>query len=60
MALDTTPPALLASAVLVVAFGRLGDMYGQVRIYNLGFAVFTAGSLASGWIRSPAATAHSG
>jgi len=39
---------LLASAVLVVAFGRLGDMYGRVRIYNLGFVVFTAGSLALG------------
>jgi EmrB/QacA subfamily drug resistance transporter len=39
---------LLASAVLVVAFGRLGDMYGRVRIYNLGFVVFTVGSLALG------------
>jgi MFS family permease len=39
---------LLASAVLVVAFGRLGDMFGRVRIYNLGFVVFTAGSLALG------------
>ncbi len=28
-------------AVLVVSFGRLGDMYGRVRMYNLGFAVFT-------------------
>src|SRR6185312_1209646 len=39
---------LLVSAVLVVAFGRLGDMYGRVRIYNFGFVVFTAGSLALG------------
>jgi MFS family permease len=39
---------LLVSAVLVVAFGRLGDMYGRVRIYNLGFVVFTVGSLALG------------
>jgi MFS family permease len=39
---------LLVSAVLVVAFGRLGDMYGRVRIYNLGFVVFTAASLALG------------
>ncbi|MFQ6398391.1 MFS transporter [Nocardia sp. KC 131] len=31
---------LLATAVLVVMFGRLGDIYGRVRIYNLGFAVF--------------------
>jgi MFS family permease len=32
---------LLASAVLVVTFGRLGDMYGRVKIYNLGFVIFT-------------------
>jgi EmrB/QacA subfamily drug resistance transporter len=32
---------LLVTAVLVVTFGRLGDMYGRVRIYNLGFLVFT-------------------
>ncbi|PJI94170.1 MFS transporter [Luteimicrobium subarcticum] len=37
---------LLVTAVLVVTFGRLGDMYGRVRIYNLGFVVFTAGSIA--------------
>jgi EmrB/QacA subfamily drug resistance transporter len=37
---------LLATAVLVVTFGRLGDMYGRVRIYNLGFVVFTVGSIA--------------
>src|SRR6201982_2591480 len=32
---------LVVSAVLVVSFGRLGDMFGRVRMYNLGFAVFT-------------------
>jgi len=37
---------LLVSAVLVVSLGRLGDMYGRVKIYNAGFAVFTAGSVA--------------
>jgi MFS family permease len=31
--------------VLVVSFGRLGDMFGRVRMYNLGFAIFTFGSL---------------
>jgi MFS family permease len=31
-------------AVLVVMFGRLGDMFGRTRMYNLGFAVFTIGS----------------
>jgi MFS family permease len=36
---------LLVTAVLVVAFGRLGDMWGRVRMYNAGFAVFTVGSL---------------
>ncbi|GAA3370199.1 hypothetical protein GCM10017744_093010 [Streptomyces antimycoticus] len=32
---------MVVTAVLVVSFGRLGDMYGRVRMYNLGFAVFT-------------------
>jgi MFS family permease len=37
---------LLVTAVLVVTLGRLGDIYGRVKVYNLGFAVFTAGSVA--------------
>ena len=37
---------LVVSAVLVVSLGRLGDMLGRVRIYNLGFVVFTAASIA--------------
>lgn len=37
---------MVVTAVLVVTFGRLGDMYGRVRIYNLGFVVFTLGSIA--------------
>src|SRR5438874_5573444 len=37
---------LLVSAVLVVALGRLGDMYGRVKMYNLGFVVFTIASIA--------------
>jgi len=37
---------MLITAVLVVSFGRLGDMYGRVRIYNLGFVVFTIGAVA--------------
>src|SRR6266576_1646009 len=36
----------LVQAVLVVTLGRLGDMYGRVRIYNAGFAVFTVASIA--------------
>jgi MFS family permease len=47
---------LLVTAVLVVSFGRLGDMYGRVRIYNLGFAVFAAFSvlLAVTWLHGTA------
>ena len=37
---------LLVTAVLVVILGRLGDMYGRVRIYNVGFAIFTVASIA--------------
>jgi MFS family permease len=36
---------LLVSAVLVVSLGRLGDMYGRVKVYNLGFVVFSISSL---------------
>ena len=32
---------MVVTAVLVVSFGRLGDMFGRVRMYNLGFAVFS-------------------
>ena len=35
---------ILMTAVLLLAFGRLADMYGKVRLYNLGFAIFTIGS----------------
>jgi MFS family permease len=35
----------LVQAVLVVAVGRLGDMFGRVRIYNAGFVVFTVASI---------------
>jgi MFS family permease len=37
---------MLVTAVLVVTLGRLGDMYGRVRIYNAGFALFTVTSIA--------------
>jgi MFS family permease len=37
---------LLVQAVLVVTLGRLGDMFGRVKIYNLGFVVFTVASIA--------------
>lgn len=34
----------LVTASVLVNFGRLSDMYGRVRLYNLGFAIFTASS----------------
>ncbi len=36
---------LVVSSVLVVSLGRLGDLYGRVRMYNLGFVVYTLSSL---------------
>jgi len=36
---------LIVTAVLVVSLGRLGDIYGRVRVYTLGFAVFTVFSI---------------
>ena len=35
----------LMMTILVVMLGRLADLYGRVRLYNLGFAIFTIGSL---------------
>jgi EmrB/QacA subfamily drug resistance transporter len=35
----------IVTAVLLVTFGRLSDIYGRVKLYNLGFAIFTAGSI---------------
>src|ERR1700761_8091487 len=37
---------LIVTAVLVVSVGRLGDVYGRVRIYNGRFVVFTLASIA--------------
>src|SRR4249919_2066447 len=36
---------LIVTSVLIVSLGRLGDMYGRVRIYNLGFVIYTVASL---------------
>jgi MFS family permease len=36
---------LVVSSVLVVSLGRLGDMFGRVRMYNVGFVVYTSASL---------------
>src|SRR5499427_35887 len=48
---------MVVSAVLVVSFGRLGDMFGRVRMYNMGFAVFTVASifLSVTWMHGTAA-----
>ncbi|MHB8191493.1 MAG: MFS transporter [Ferrimicrobium sp.] len=47
---------MVVTSVLVVSFGRLGDMFGRVRMYNLGFAVFTVFAilLAVTWMHGPA------
>ena len=35
----------IVTATLLVTFGRISDMLGRVRLYNMGFAIFTVGSL---------------
>ncbi|MGO9558893.1 MAG: MFS transporter [Acidimicrobiales bacterium] len=51
---------LVVTAVLVVTFGRIGDIYGRVRMYELGFAVFTLGSilLSVVWLRGGAGASY--
>jgi MFS family permease len=48
---------MVVIAVLVVSLGRLGDIYGRVRMFNLGFAVFTVFSilLSITWMHGSAA-----
>src|SRR5215831_19319211 len=48
---------LVVTAVLVVSFGRLGDLFGRVRMYNLGFAMFAVFSilLSITWMHGTAA-----
>ena len=48
---------LVVTAVLVVSFGRLGDMFGRVKMFNLGFAIFAAFSVALSltWMHGTAA-----
>ncbi len=36
---------LVVASVLIVSLGRLGDMFGRVRIYNMGFVIYTVASL---------------
>ena len=46
---------LVVSSVLIVSLGRLGDMFGRVKIYNLGFVIYTVASLALAvdWMTGP-------
>jgi len=43
---------ILVSTVLLLTFGRIADMFGRVRLYNLGFVVFTVGSALCGLSRT--------
>ncbi len=43
---------ILVSTVFLLAFGRVADMLGRVRMYNLGFVVFTIGSALCGIAQS--------
>src|SRR5579883_1476807 len=36
---------MVVTATLVVSLGRISDMFGRVRLYNLGFAIFSVGSI---------------
>src|SRR5579875_3472247 len=36
---------MVVTATLLVTLGRISDMFGRVRMYNLGFAIFTLGSI---------------
>jgi MFS family permease len=47
---------LIVTSVLVVSLGRLGDMFGRVRMYTLGFAIYTLASLllTIDWMSGPA------
>jgi MFS family permease len=46
---------LVVTSVLIVSLGRLGDMVGRVKIYNLGFVIYTVASLllAVDWLTGP-------
>jgi len=48
---------MVVTAVLVVSFGRLGDMFGRVRMFNMGFAIFSLFSilLSVTWLQGTAA-----
>jgi len=43
---------IFVSTVLLLALGRIADIYGRVRLYNFGFAIFTLGSCFCGLSQS--------
>ncbi len=47
---------LVVTSVLIVSLGRLGDMYGRVRIFNIGFVIYTVASLIQSTARKSDAT----
>ncbi len=51
---------LVVTSVLIVSLGRLGDMYGRVKMYNLGFVIYTIASLVLSvdWISGRAGAAY--
>jgi MFS family permease len=51
---------LVVTSVLIVSLGRLGDMFGRVRIFNLGFVIYTVASLllAVDWLDGRAGAAY--
>ena len=51
---------LVVTSVLIVSLGRLGDMVGRVRIYNLGFVIYTVASLllAVDWMQGRSGAAY--
>src|SRR5512140_3485551 len=45
---------ILVSTVFLLTFGRIADIFGRVRMYNLGFVVFTIGSALCGFSNTAA------
>jgi len=48
-----TQAYVIGSTVALLFLGRVSDIYGRVRVYNIGFAIFTAGSLITSLSPSP-------
>ena len=49
---------LLVITIFGTQVGRLGDIFGRVKIYNIGFALFTAGSLFCGLAQGGSELVH--